>query len=137
MGGALSPWTPNRQSPLTVEALGSEETADEVVTRGFSCVFTHFTTATLWTLAGIEPAKSCDHRIPCTPNRQSAVFDDQPARCRPRYVSLPKRDVIRTGSGLIKTLVGVEPTSTGLQPVASPSGSSVAYFLTIANSTAS
>src|SRR5271167_3101165 len=37
------------------------------------------------------------------------------------------KDVIRTGSWLSETPVGVEPTSTGLQPAAWPSGSSVKY----------
>ncbi len=34
-------------------------------------------------------------------------------------------DVVRTGSWPLETPVGVEPTLTGLQPVALPSGSSV------------
>ena len=36
-------------------------------------------------------------------------------------------DVVRTGSWPSETPVGIEPTSTGLQPVAWPSGSSVKY----------
>ncbi len=75
--------------------------------------------------AGLEPATS---RV-VSDVLQSAVsrvlVGDQPTRCKLRHVSLPKRDVIRAGSRLVKTLVGVEPTWTGLQPVAVPSGSSV------------
>ena len=36
-------------------------------------------------------------------------------------------DVVRIGSWQAKTPVGIEPTSTGLQPVAWPSGSSVGF----------
>jgi hypothetical protein len=37
------------------------------------------------------------------------------------------QDVVRTGSWPSETPVGIEPTSTGLQPVAWPSGSSVKH----------